>query len=198
MQNANAKTATQNSAKTVVTGECRGSYVNVFKPKLNDMSGKEEYGMALLIPKTDTATINALKKAAAVAAGEKWPTTKPANMRNPLRDGDVERPDDANYAGHYWINVKSQNPVGIVDRNLALLTSPSDFVSGDYCRVKVGAYAYDQKGNKGVAFGLNSIQKTRSGEPLGVVSRPENDFTRFVADDEDDNGSDAGGDDWLN
>jgi hypothetical protein len=41
----------------VITGTVRGSYVNVFRPRTNDLSGKEEYSMMLLIPKQDKTTV---------------------------------------------------------------------------------------------------------------------------------------------
>lgn len=167
----------------VVTGVGRGSYVKVFEAERNELSGKLEYSMAFLIPKSDTETISALKRAAKLAADAKWPegAKRPRNLRNPLRDGDEERPDDVAYAGHYWINVKSQKQrPGIVDANMQPVIDPGAFVSGDYCRISVNAYAYEAKGNTGVAFGLNNIQVVYKGEPLGgSAPPPENDFGVF-------------------
>lgn len=48
-------------------------------------------------------------------------------------------------------------------------------MSGDYGRVSMNAYGYDQKGNKGVAFGWNNAQFLEKGEPLGRA-RAEDDF----------------------
>jgi hypothetical protein len=42
-----------------------------------------------------------------------------------------------------------------------------DIVSGDYGRVSLNAYAYDQAGNKGVSYGLNNIMLLSKGESLG-------------------------------
>ncbi|BGI52474.1 MAG: DUF2815 family protein [Candidatus Hamiltonella defensa (Ceratovacuna japonica)] len=169
--------------RKVVTGEVRGSYVNVFNTRLNDLSGKEEYSMMILIPKEDKETVAHLKKAIKAAIDDKWGAKCPANLRHPLRDGDSEAdlPDtvaagEEPYAGHYFMNLKSFQKPGIVDVNVQPVIDESDFRSGDYCRVSINAYAYDQKGNKGVAFGLNNIQVLRKGQPLGGVSRAENDF----------------------
>ncbi|NMC34274.1 MAG: DUF2815 family protein, partial [Veillonellaceae bacterium] len=38
-------------------------------------------------------------------------------------------------------------------------------------------YAFNSNGNRGIACGLNNIQKLRDGEPLGGRSRPEDDFS---------------------
>jgi hypothetical protein len=44
-------------------------------------------------------------------------------------------------------------------------------------------YSFNTNGNKGIAFGLNNLQKIRDGEPLGSRSRAEDDF---AADEDDD------------
>lgn len=176
-------------ARKVVTGEVRGSYVSVFKTRLNDLSGNEEYSMMILIPKSDKATVANIKKAIKAAVDTKWSSKAPANLRNPLRDGDSETdlPENAEvgdepYSGHYFMNLKSSQKPGIVDANVQAVIDESEFRSGDYCRVSMNAYAYDQKGNKGVSFGLNNIQVLRKGEPLGGITRPENDFDAVESD----------------
>lgn len=164
---------------TVVTGVVRGSYVRVFEPALNDLSGNMEYSMAVLVPKSDKATIAKLKKAANAALAKKWPdaSSRPRNLRNPLRDGDEKDPPDEAYEDHYFFNCKSSTAPGIVDGKLKPVTDAREFVSGDYCRVSLNAYAYDKKGNRGVAFGLNNIQVVEKGDPLGGANTPpEYDF----------------------
>lgn len=198
-----AATANAEPNTAVVTkGEVRGSYVNVYEPKLNQLSKKTEYSMSVLIPKTDRETISQLKAAYEAALAKKWPNGAPANHRTPFRDGDTEKfmkdgkTPDPNYAGHYWINVKSQDRPGIVKLSQGQLVEsddPRDFSSGDYCRVSLNAYAYDNMGNKGVAFGLNNIMITRKGDPLGGGARPAtDDFAEFA-----DTADSAGGIDDL-
>ena len=48
----------------VTTGRARFSYCNVAQARRNEMSGKDEFSTQVLIPKTDTETIAALKAAA--------------------------------------------------------------------------------------------------------------------------------------
>lgn len=48
--------------------------------------------------------------------------------------------------------------------------------SGCYARVSINFYAFNTNGNKGIACGLNNLQKVRDGEPLGGRSSAENDF----------------------
>lgn len=172
-------------SKRFTTGKVRASYVSVFNPRLNDLSGKEEYSMMLLIPKTDTATVEKIKNEINGALREKFGTKPPASWRNPLRDGDKEGdggvPDGTPagaepYGGHYFMNVKSNQKPGVVDANLNPIIDSSEFVSGDYCRVSLNAYAYDAKGNKGVSFGLGNVQVMEKGEPLGSSVRAEDEF----------------------
>jgi hypothetical protein len=169
----------------VVTGKVRGSYVNVFRPRLNDMNGKEEYSMALLIPKTDTETVGKIKEAVKEAAKAKFGDKIPAKFKTPLRDGDEERPDDEAYKGHYFMNVKSANRPGIIDRSRQEVLDASAFVSGDYCRVSMNAYAFDVSGNRGVAFGLGNVQVIAKGEPLSNAARAEDEFDEWKDGEED-------------
>lgn len=161
-------------------GKIRSSYVNVFSPKKNDLSGNEEYSLMLLIPKSDKETIDSLKAAIKDAVGRKWGDKRPPNnLRFPLRDGDEEKDGVEPYTGCYFMNVKSKDKPGIVDRNLQPVIEPSEFQSGDYCRVSINSFAYDRSGNRGISFGLNNIQVLAKGEPLGGKSRPEDDFSSW-------------------
>ena len=59
--------ATQQTASTkIVTGKVRLSYVNIFKK--ND---KDKYSLAILIPKSDKATIDKIKGAVDVVKTQK-------------------------------------------------------------------------------------------------------------------------------
>jgi len=125
-----------------------------------------------LFPKTDTETVNQLKAAAKAALTAKFGDKIPKNVRNPLRDGDTETKSDGSplgpeYAGHYFFNTKSTNKPGAVDAHGHDIIGSQDIVSGDFGRVSLNAYAYDQAGNKGVSFGLNNIMLLAKGDSLG-------------------------------
>ncbi|MDE5754800.1 MAG: DUF2815 family protein, partial [Oscillospiraceae bacterium] len=49
-------------------------------------------------------------------------------------------------------------------------------------RASLTFYAFNKNGNKGIACGLNNLEKIREGEPLDGHTRAEDDF----ADDDDD------------
>lgn len=174
----------------VVTGRARASYANVFNARLNELNGKEEYSLTVLIPKEDKETSAKLKAAMEAAIANKWPNKPPAGLQKPVHDGDGEKPNGGEYGeecrGHWVLNVKSNKRPGIIDANMNDVIDPNEFVSGDYCRVSLGAYAYDNL-RKGVSFGLNNIQVLAKGDPLGGTrSRPQDDFQPVSAVVEDD------------
>ncbi len=57
-----------------------------------------------------------------------------AAIELPLRDGDVERDDEA-YKGHYFINANSKTAPQIVDRSVKPILDRSEVYSGCYGRV---------------------------------------------------------------
>ena len=172
-------TAEEKSALTVVTGDhktpARISYAKIFKPERNDLSGKEEYSCMVLVPKSDTTTVNALKQAVKMAIKGKFGDKQPKGLRIPLRDGDKEgdggvpsgsEAGQAPYGDHYFFNCKNSRPPTIVDQKRVAILDPNQIVSGDYVRVSANTFAYDNK-SKGVSFGLNAVQLIREGKKLG-------------------------------
>lgn len=169
-----------NSTK-VVTGKVRFCYVNVFEPTAMNEGDTPKYNICVLIPKSDTATIDKIKKAieAAKEAGKAKLTDKngriPANLKLPLRDGDEERPDDPAFEDHYFINTNSMRQPSIVDRSLNPIMSRDEFYSGCYGRASINFYAFNVQ-SKGIAAGLNNLQKLEDGEMLAGGSTAEEDF----------------------
>ena len=106
-----------------------------------------------------------------------------ADLKTPLRDGDTERPDDEAYANAYFINANATTAPGIVDADRNPILTRSEVYSGVYGRASISFYAFNSNGNKGIACGLNNLQKIRDGEPLGGKASAESDF---ATDDDDD------------
>lgn len=153
----------------VMGGPARFSYLHVFEPSSMEPEGKKKYSASLIISKKETELIKKIKNAIAAAkeAGKaKWSGKIPANLKEPLRDGDAERQDDEAYKGCYFINASSTQKPGIVDSNKVPLSSDEEFYSGCYGRFHVNFYAFNTAGNKGVACGLNHLQKLRDGDRL--------------------------------
>ena len=180
-----------NNPTKVITGvNTRWSYVNAWEPKSIN-GGAPKYSVSLIIPKSDTKTIEKIQAAIQAAYEEGQGKLKgngksvPALsvLKTPLRDGDAERPDDEAYADSYFVNANSGTAPGIVDADRQPIIDRSEVYSGVYGRASINFYAFNSNGNKGIACGLNNLQKIRDGEPLGGKSRTEDDF---ATEDDDD------------
>lgn len=174
-----------NTTKVITGKDTRLSYFHGWEP-VSINGGPEKYGTAVLIPKSDKATINAIEKAIDAAIEEgiaKFGGKKPnkAAIKLPLRDGDIER-DDETYQGHYFINANSNNAPQIVDQAVQPILDRSQVYSGCYARVSINFYAFNVNGNKGVAAGLGNIQFVKDGEPLGRKTNATDDFSTLEDD----------------
>jgi hypothetical protein len=153
----------------VVTNEIRASYVHVAEPQsVND--GDKKYSMSVIIPKSDKDTIDLINKAIDQAITDgitKFGGKRPnkAVLKLPLRDGDVERDDEA-YQDAYFINCNNKTAPQVVDAKRRP-ADPGIIYSGCYCKVSISFFAFSVNGNKGIAAGLGNIQFLRDGEPLG-------------------------------
>lgn len=99
-----------NPTKVITGVNTRRSYANVWDPKsINGAAPK--YSVSLIIPKSDTVTVNKIKAAIQAAYEEGESKLKgtakvcPALdvIKTPLRDGDKERPGDEAYKDSYFI-----------------------------------------------------------------------------------------------
>lgn len=175
-----------NNTKVVTGMNTRLSYAHLFEP-VSINGGAEKYSVSVLIPKDDKATIEKIEKAVDAAIEEgiaKFGGKKPNKgaIKLPLRDGDIERDDEA-YKGHYFINANSLTAPQVVDTQLNPILDKSEVYSGCYGRVSLSFYAFNSNGNKGVACGLNNVQKVRDGEPLGGRTTAADDFGTLDDDD---------------
>jgi len=178
-----------NPMKVITGRDTRWSYANVWEPKAI-AGGTPKYSVSLIIPKSDTATVEKIKAAIQAAYKEGEAKLKGngrmvpplSSLKTPLRDGDAERPDDPAYTNAYFVNANSSTAPGVVDADRQEIINRSEVYSGVYGRASINFYAFNTNGNKGIACGLNNLQKIADGEPLGGKSRAEDDFS----DDEDD------------
>ena len=180
-----------NNPMKVITGpDTRWSYANVWEAKSIN-GGAPKFSVSLIIPKSDTKTVAKIKAAieAAYHDGESklkgnGKSVPPlTSIKTPLRDGDLERPDDPAYANAYFINAKSATAPGIVAADRNIILARSDVYSGVYGRASINFYAFNSNGNRGIACGLNNLQKVRDGEPLGGKSSAEDDFSTELDED---------------
>jgi hypothetical protein len=196
----------------LMTPEFRVSYPYVFRPQQpmagSDPGAKPKFSVTMLFPKG--ADLSKLKKAAEAAVMEKWgdkindktpvdpqnPATGTkgqqflAKLRKPFRD-QGEKESEGYMPGAVFITATSSQRPGLVDGANNDIIDETQFYAGCYARATVRVFTYDKKGNKGVAFGLQNIQKLRDGESLSGRMKAQDEFEP-VADAEVSAGGDAG------
>ena len=174
---------TKDTANTaILTPVARLSYPSLFKARAMQEGQELKYSAVLLFPKD--ADLKSLKQAVEVATAKKWPDAKkrPANLRSPFRDGDADRSGTEGYENVIFITASNKLRPVVVDQDVhPVLSLPitedsiaqaEDVVyAGCYVKALVRAYAYDQKGNRGVAFSLEMLQKVKDGERFSGVNR---------------------------
>ena len=177
----------KNFSATKMVIPCRISFANIWEPKAIN-GGDEKYSVSCLIPKSDKKTIARIQKAVEAAKEDgktrKWGGKIPPNLKLPLRDGDIDRPDDENYEDCFFLNASSKDAPQVVDRKVNPILDPMMVYSGCYCNVSVNFYAFNANGNRGVAVGLGNIQFVRDGERLSGKASADADFDALEDDDE--------------
>jgi len=165
----------------ITTPIALGSYVTVFEPRAIEEGQEPKFSIGLLWSKTDKeamAGLKALKAAVIEVATKKFgpdaaklfgkDVPKNKKLDSPFRDGDIERPEDAVYAGKIYVSAKSKanRKPQVVDGKRNPVFDEADCYSGCFFRAIVQPYAYDKGGNKGVALGLLALQVVKKGERL--------------------------------
>ena len=179
------------SETAIRLGEVRFSYAHVFSPRKDENGTDSKYSIQLLIPKTDTVAKQlidaAIEAAKANGVAGKWGGKMPpaGRLKMPLRDGDLEFPDDDTYTGMWFINCTSpltQRPgVRVLqDGQILEALDDDDFYSGCWGCAAINFFPYSTSGNTGVAAGLNNVIKTRDDKRLGGGHSAEQDFADLL------------------
>lgn len=159
----------------IQTPEFRVSFPQVFKPKAPPRSDKEKYSVQMLFTIADIKADpvqkrkwKELKAAIEAAKQTKWGDNLPKKTwKEPFRNG-AEKDFDGYGEGVFFINATTTTKPGLVNENLNDIISVEDFYPGCYAHATVNAYAWEFMDKYGVSLGLQNIQKTRDGDPLGV------------------------------
>lgn len=180
----------------VVTGKVRLSYAHLDKPYATSEGQDPKYSVTLLIPKSDTKTLDKIAKAQAAARdhfrARNPQVSFPDHPKTTLYDGDGQRPGGDDFGpecrGCMVMTVSSKDAPVLVDRDRNDIMRATDIYSGCYGRVDMNFFAYSNSGNKGISAALLGVQKLADGDPLGGGERGSADA--FNDDFEDD-------DDWM-
>ena len=177
--------------KSCITPKFRVSFPAVFEPKLPpgktaDTDKKYSITMLYQVEGPEAVDLSPLKNAVKAAIAEKfgadetkWPRGKDGKLTFKLPFRDRKEKDYEGYGeGIVFCTAPSKHDrkPGLIFGNKEPIINPNDFYGGCYARAKVNAYWFDAGVNKGVAIGLQNIQKWADGEPFSGKTKPENDF----------------------
>lgn len=152
-----------------VTPPLRLSYCHLFEAHAAPGSDKASYSVSVLIPKSDKALVKQIETAIAKAVDENQDKLKTKKgLKLPLRDGD-EKENNPEYEDHYFLSISSKDQPLVLDENKETMIDKRECYSGMFGRVSFNFFAFNTAGNKGIGCGLNAVQKTNDGEPLGAT-----------------------------
>ena len=176
----------------ITTGKVRFSYVTIFEPRAGEDGGEPKYSIALLIPKSDTTTVEkikaAMKEAADAFRAKNGQASLPANPMSPLHDGDGTKPNSGEPYGDEckgcWVmNASSKQKPLILDAFGNECTDPGEIYSGCYGRAVINFFGYSNR-RKGIGCGLMGVKKLTDGDPLGGARASADDFNDGYEDDD--------------
>ncbi len=195
------------SKKRCITPEFRLSFPNLLKAKAYE-DQEAKYSCVGLFPddtnfgksprnkKGEVLSVSmkrAFKNACIEKWGEdeaNWPTDE-KNFKNPFRDGS-ERADTDGYENTVFVTFSNTKAPGLVDERLKAVTDEEKLYPGCWCRAEVIAFAFSKKGNKGVSFSLQNVQKVRDDDSFSSKKSAQDVFDRVDdAEDEDDEEHDS-------
>lgn len=157
----------------------RVAYPHLGTPRYNELKKCEEYGVTLLIAKTDTESINAIKNVIVEAAKKKFgPQVNLASLDlNRFKDADKGKVDGTPYRdefkGHYLVNLSAKVNEGgkfkpqVIGADGRTILENDTVYGGCYCNVSFVAIGYTYAGKNGVSLYLRNVQFVRDGEMLG-------------------------------
>jgi hypothetical protein len=160
----------------------RVSFPNLFTPRTYG-DNEPKYSVSAIVDKKltgrDRELMVALKKAVEKCAIDKFGEAAFQKMRKlgqfkwPFRDGE-EKDLDGYGPGKIFFTLSSKMAPGVIGRNKEPLKE-EDVYAGCYARATVSPYEFDNK-SKGVALGLNNLQKVGEGEAFSQRIAAEEDF----------------------
>lgn len=182
--------------KKVMTPKFRVSFPKVFEAEAFDENQKAKFSLVMLFDKKEN--LKKMKNAAAAAMFEKFGKQSewPKNYKWPFRDGDEERGDVDGYENTIFVNASSTKRPGLVNQKLEGIIDEEDFYAGCYARAELIAFAFEKKGNKGVAFSLQNVQKLGDGEAFSGKKKAEDVFDEVELDEDDESNYEDGEEDF--
>lgn len=182
--------------KAIVTCKFRASYAHLFEPWTGDDTKTPRYSVQMIIPKDDPWVKKARRFIVKIAVASFGPNAgrlmRKGQLKDPFRDGDLEREGDEVYEGAYFVNANGaragKTPPGVYTgtrKDIRQMASPEEqFFSGCYARAEVKFYPFNEAGGKGIACYLFRVQRMAMGQPLAGGPPVEQVFDEVEEEDE--------------
>lgn len=158
--------------KTLLTPEFTLCFPKIEKPEIKE-DGSERYSICMLFDEGEDISeiVKLLKEVKVEVFGEKFK----GKLNNPIKNGDtdIDTSRFPNFEGKQYINCSTMYMPAIVDGKKVPI-NPSEIYPGCKCKAIINSYGYNTPTNKGLAVGLQAIQKVADGEKLGGGAK---DFT---------------------
>lgn len=155
---------------SILTPPGVASFLHLVKPRpLLGRAGTERYSLTIIFDKAAQLRPEWKKMEEAIdsAIKARWPNRLPPGLRSPFRDGAEKAGQYEGYhPGDLFIQPWSQNKPGVVDIDRQDMIDLSEIYAGWSCRANVRPFAYDEGGNRGCNFLLDSVQFLRPGKRL--------------------------------
>lgn len=165
--------------------DVRFSFVQGLFELQTTQSGKKQWNVTLLIPKSATETLAALEaNFVAACVANNWgdeakvrDLIKKGLIKMPVLDGDGKQglnkktaEPHAGFPGHYFIRCTSGEAFrpALVNAQVLPITNKNELKSGDYGNAVIACFTWENaEQGKGATFGISALQKVRDGESLG-------------------------------
>ena len=148
-------------------------------PKLAEPNEKNKYSCAIVFaPGTDLSELDALIEEAKETIVPSGVNQKSSAFKVPLqRDGSEKEEYGGPYVeGARFFECSTNFPPGIVDaKRQEIINVKEELYPGAQVRLQVHLFYFDNE-SKGIAFGLDNVQKAGDGERLDNVQKAEDVF----------------------
>lgn len=178
----------------VVRIPCRIGFPDLFTPRAFDQSKPEsaQYGVTVMIPKGDEASVAAVRSAMNAAYKDLWKDKGPKLGPDKvcLRDG-AEKENEINH-GYWLVSAKSKRRPVVVNRRREPVQESDGLVYGGAdANVVLRIWAMDNDFGKRLCASLEAVQVLGTGEPFGAP--PIDPMTAFDDVEGGGGGQEAGG-----
>jgi len=157
------------ATKAILTPPGTCSFLNLQKPRAVVVGGELRYSLTIIFDKEQQKRpeFKALQVGIDDALKEKWPARLPTGLKSPFHDAAEKAGQYEGYkAGDIFISPWSKDAPGCINARKEDIIDWSEFFAGWLVRANVRPFAYDQGGNKGCSFFLDSVQFLKPGKRL--------------------------------